>query len=48
MTAPIKEWRRARAQRAIRQLMGLGRPLTDRENEQLAEHFRTAYGTLVR
>ena len=48
MNVPIKERQRAQAQRAIRQLMGLGRPLTDSENEQLAQHFRTAYGTLVR
>ena len=48
MTAPIKEWRRAQAQRAVRQLMGLGRPPTDAENKRLATNFRTAYGSLVR
>ena len=47
MEAPIKEWRRAQAQREIRQLMGLGRPLTDAETDRLAANFRTAHGTLV-
>jgi len=48
MTAFNKEWRRVQAQRAIRQLIGLDRPLTQAENDRLAANFRAAYGTLVR
>lgn len=48
MSKPIEEWRRAQAQRAVRQLMGLDRPLTNAETERLAANFRTAYCSLAR
>lgn len=48
MSKPIEEWRRAQAQRAVRQLMSLDRPLSDAENERLAANFRTAYCSLPR